>query len=92
MKDAPDVHRIFGDDFPVIAATRVALRAVEKRTEPENQDWIQALRFPPYYTKPVELQKYINVTSVLDAELILRDHRAHVFVSKEEVLYLTNMV
>lgn len=36
--------------------------------------------------------KYDHVTSFLDAHLILLDHGAYVFVSKNEVLYLRDMV
>lgn len=40
----------------------------------------------------VEWDKYYHVTAFLYAALFLREDRAHVFVSKTEVLYLQNFV
>lgn len=40
----------------------------------------------------VNLEKRNHVTLFCDAAMILRDGRAHVFVSKDEVLHLHNIV
>lgn len=43
---------------------------------------MKTLRFPPYYQKKVQLEKYGYVPPFVDAVLNSSDHRLHVFVSE----------
>lgn len=57
-----------------------------------HEKWIKTLRFPPYYPMTTDLEKCDHVTSFFHSTFIPNNHRAHVFVSKEEVLSLHNLV
>lgn len=92
VKDAPNVHRKFDDALSVTVVTQVDLRAVDNCTESVNEDRVHTFRLHLFYPQPVALHRYNHVTSFLGAALIRRDHRANVFVYKEEVLYLMNMM
>lgn len=60
--------------------------------QPVDGGWLKRLRLPRYYPKKVSLGNRDHITLFSDAAPILCDYRAHVLVSKEEVLYLRNTV
>lgn len=57
-----------------------------------NEERIETARFHFYNPDTVQLDNYDYVTLFLDNELIPRDHRVHVLVSRKEMLYLHNRV
>lgn len=53
---------------------------------------MNTLRFSSYNPKKLHLEKYDHMIPFLTATLAPRDHHASVFVFKNEVLHLRNMV
>lgn len=92
VDDASDVQCVFGDISAPFMLVGVRWNSVEERMNPLREEWIKTLRFPPYYPKTVRMNKYDHVTPFLHTVTIPHHHRAHMFVSKKEVLHLCNMV
>lgn len=55
-----------------------------------DKEWIETLRFPRYYLKKGNLEKYNPLTPFLIAALISRDQGVHVSVSEEELFHIGN--
>lgn len=87
-----NVYSRFEDALHPYILAAVAQNAVEVWIQPVDKEWIKTLWFSPYYPKTIKSNKHDHVTPFLVSALILPDHRAHVFVSENEILYLNDMV
>lgn len=58
---------------------------------PVEGEWIKTLRLPSNFLNAVDLDNYDNVTLLLDAGLIPRNHHADSFLYKTEVIHLRDM-
>lgn len=85
-----DVHRGYDNALDPYMLTGVGKHATEFWIRRVDEKCIETLCFPHYYQKTVVLDKDVHVTPFMDAALLPPDHRAHVKVSKHEVLFLRN--
>lgn len=65
---------------------------VKEWIQPVEEDGIKGLQVPQSCTKKVYLKKYDQMTPASNAAQISHDNTAHVFVSKEAVSHLRDMV
>lgn len=88
----PDVTHSSDDTLDSYLLARVWQSAMEVWTHAIDEERSNTIWFPSYYLKMVNLETFDSVTSFFDATLIPLDHRAHVFISRKEALYVRNMV
>lgn len=85
-------HSGFGDALARNVLGGVSKTTVQILTDPLHQDWIKTGRFSFCYVKSAQLANHGHATSFLYASVTACSQRAHVFLSKKEVLHLHGMV
>lgn len=85
-----DLKRGFDDALNRYMIVGVRQNAEEAWIRAVDEYWIKMLRVPPHYPKPVDFDKYDQVTMFLDAALILRNYHSHVLIFEKKMLYFSN--